>query len=169
MKYYLGGRENPESATDGGKDRMSRRNPDRGADQKHTVRASAANHMESSGSVSRSEGEQMNRTTRFHPAPKILLALSLLAVATVSARGDEKSAALYKSKCSVCHGAAGKGDSPAGKNMGVLSFSDPKVQAKSDAELREVIDKGKNKMPAYGKSLKPEDIQGLVAYIRSLK
>jgi cytochrome c6 len=111
----------------------------------------------------------MNQPTYFHPVPRILLALFLLAAAVVSARGDDKSAALYKSKCSVCHGAAGKGDSPAGKNMGVLSFSDPKVQGKSDAELKEVIEKGKNKMPAYGKSLKPEDIQGLVAFIRSLK
>jgi cytochrome c6 len=85
------------------------------------------------------------------------------------ANGDDKSASLYKAKCAVCHGASGKGDSPAGKNMGVLSFSDPKVAGKSDVELKDVIDKGKNKMPAYGKSLKPDEIQGLLAYIRSLK
>jgi mono/diheme cytochrome c family protein len=85
------------------------------------------------------------------------------------ANADDKSASLYKAKCAVCHGASGKGDSPAGKNMGVLSFSDPKVVGKSDAELKDAIDKGKNKMPAYGKSLKPDEIQGLVAYIRSLK
>ena len=53
--------------------------------------------------------------------------------------------------------------------MGVLRFSDPKVAGKSDTELKDVIDKGKNKMPAYGKSLKPDEIQGLVTYIRSLK
>ena len=85
------------------------------------------------------------------------------------AKGDDKSAALYKAKCAVCHGAAGKGDSPAGKSMGVVSFSDPKIAAKSDAELKDAIEKGKNKMPAYGKTLKPDEIQGLVAYIRSLK
>jgi len=85
------------------------------------------------------------------------------------AKGDDKSASLYKTKCAVCHGATGKGDSPAGKNMGVLSFSDPKVAGKSDAELKDAIEKGKGKMPAYGKSLKPDEIQGLVAYIRSLK
>jgi mono/diheme cytochrome c family protein len=86
-----------------------------------------------------------------------------------STKADDKSASLYKAKCAVCHGAAGKGDSPAGKSMGVLSFSDPQVTGKSDAALKEVIDKGKNKMPAYGKSLKPDEIQGLVAYVRSLK
>ena len=88
---------------------------------------------------------------------------------SVAAKGDDKSASLYKAKCAVCHGAAGKGDSPAGKSMGVVSFSDPKVAGKSDAELKEAIEKGKNKMPAYGKSLKSDEIQGLVAYIRSLK
>jgi cytochrome c6 len=97
-------------------------------------------------------------------------AVAALSVLFVSqANGDDKSASLYKTKCAVCHGATGKGDSPAGKNMGVLSFSDPKVAGKSDAELKDVIDKGKGKMPAYGKSLKPDDIQAVVAYIRSLK
>jgi len=102
-------------------------------------------------------------------APKALLAAILATMAVASANADDKGAALYKSRCAVCHGTTGKGDSPAGKNLGVLSFSDPKVQAKGDAELKDVIEKGKNKMPAYGKSLKPEDIQGLLAYVRSLK
>jgi mono/diheme cytochrome c family protein len=86
-----------------------------------------------------------------------------------SAKADDKSASLYKAKCAVCHGAAGKGDSPAGKSLGVVSFSDAKVAAKSDTELKDAIEKGKGKMPAYGKSLKPDEIQGLVAYLRSLK
>jgi mono/diheme cytochrome c family protein len=33
----------------------------------------------------------------------------------------------------------------------------------------DVLAKGKNKMPAYGQKLKPEEIKGLVAYIRTLK
>jgi mono/diheme cytochrome c family protein len=96
----------------------------------------------------------------------LILALTL---AAGPAKGDDKSASLYKTKCAVCHGTSGKGDSPAGKNMGAVSFSDPKVAGKSDAEWKVVIENGKNKMPAYGKSLKPDEIQGLVAYIRSLK
>jgi len=96
------------------------------------------------------------------------LALALV-LAAGPAKGDDKSASLYKAKCAVCHGPSGKGDSPAGKSMGAESFSDPKVAGKSDAQWKDVIEKGKNKMPAYGKSLKPDEIQGLVAYIRSLK
>jgi len=102
------------------------------------------------------------------PTGMVVLALVVCGL-TSPAYADEKSAATYKAKCAVCHGASGKGDSPAGKSMGVLSFSDPAMAGKSDADLRAVIEKGKNKMPAYGKSLTPEEIQGLVAYIRSLK
>ena len=99
----------------------------------------------------------------------VLAALILFHGFSASTNADDKSASLYKSKCAVCHGATGKGDSPAGKSMGAVSFSDPKVAGKSDAELKAAIEQGKDKMPAYGKSLKPEEIQGLVAYIRSLK
>ena len=99
----------------------------------------------------------------------LLAALFLMHGLSAPTNADEKSASTFKAKCAVCHGASGKGDPPAGKSMGVVSFSDAAVAGKSDADLRAVIEKGKNKMPAYGKSLKPEEIQGLVAYIRSLK
>jgi len=85
----------------------------------------------------------------------------------LSAPGRAQSASVYKSKCAVCHGATGKGDTPAGKSMGAADLK--KSAAKSDAELKAVIEKGKNKMPAYGKSLKPQEIDGLVAYIKGLK
>ena len=111
----------------------------------------------------------MNRDDRSNWIYKMAAVVVCLIGLAGLAKADDKSASLYKAKCAVCHGATGKGDSPAGKSMGVVSFSDPKVAGKSDTELRDVIEKGKNKMPAYGKSLKPDEIQGLVAYIRSLK
>jgi mono/diheme cytochrome c family protein len=43
------------------------------------------------------------------------------------------------------------------------------VQKMSDADLTNVITNGRDKMPAFGKSLKADDIQGLVVYIRTLK
>jgi mono/diheme cytochrome c family protein len=75
---------------------------------------------------------------------------------------------LYKAKCSVCHGADGKGDSPIGKKMGLREFASPEVQKMSDDELIAIISDGKDKMPSYKKSLKPEQIKELVGYIRSL-
>jgi cytochrome c6 len=76
--------------------------------------------------------------------------------------------ALYKSKCAACHGADGTG-SATGKKMGAHDFTTADVQGMSDTDLSTIITNGKNKMPAYGKSLKPEDVNGLVAYVRTLK
>ena len=85
-----------------------------------------------------------------------------------SANADNKSAALYKQKCATCHGVDGKGETPTGKAMKVRSFADPEVAKISDDELAGAIEKGKGKMPAYGKNLKPDEIKAMVAYIRSM-
>ena len=52
--------------------------------------------------------------------------------------------------------------------MGTRDFASPEVKAESDAQLADIISKGKGKMPSYAGKLKDEDIKGLVAYIRSL-
>jgi cytochrome c6 len=87
---------------------------------------------------------------------------------TAAVRSDDQSAALYKQKCAACHGADGKGDTAAGKKLLTKPFRDPDVTKMSDDDFATVIDKGKNKMPAYGKTLKADDIKALVAYVRGL-
>jgi mono/diheme cytochrome c family protein len=84
------------------------------------------------------------------------------------ARSEDKSAATYKQKCTACHGADGKADTPTGKAMNVRSFASPEVAKMSDQELSDVIEKGKGKMPKYGASMKPEEIKAMVAYVRTL-
>jgi cytochrome c6 len=95
-----------------------------------------------------------------------VFAAAVLLCATT--RADDKSAATYKAKCATCHGADGKGDTPAGKNTKVRSFADPDVVKASDDDLVGIIEKGKGKMPGYGKSMKPDEIKDMVAYIRAL-
>jgi len=97
-----------------------------------------------------------------------MCALAVAVALGAPAKADDKSAALYKQKCATCHGADGKGDTPAGKSMKARSFADPEVAEMSDDELAAAIEKGKGKMPAYGKSMKPDEIKAMVAYIRSL-
>lgn len=80
-----------------------------------------------------------------------------------SPAGAQDAAATYKAKCSMCHGADGKG----GK-MGTRDFASPEVKAETDAQLTDIVTKGKGKMPAYGGKLSDEDVKGLVTYIRSL-
>jgi cytochrome c6 len=95
-------------------------------------------------------------------------AIAAVFVLSLSAHAQNASEALYKSKCAACHGADGTG-SATGKKMGAHDFTTADVQGMSDSELATIITSGKNKMPKYGASLKPEDINGLVAYIRTFK
>ena len=80
----------------------------------------------------------------------------------------QDAAATYKAKCAMCHGADGKGATPAGKSMGAHDFASPDIQKMSDADLEQAVTKGKNKMPGYGTKLKPAEIKDLVAYVRKL-
>lgn len=75
-------------------------------------------------------------------------------------------AGLYKAKCSACHGATGKGDTPMGKKIAVRDLASPEVQKMSDDKLTAIIADGKGKMPSYKKTLKPEQVEELVEYIR---
>jgi cytochrome c6 len=76
--------------------------------------------------------------------------------------------ALFKSKCSLCHGDDGSGATPTGRALKAKDLRSDEVQKNSDSELTEVITKGRNKMPAFGQKLKPDQIQQLVAYIRHI-
>ena len=105
------------------------------------------------------------------PILKVITEICALTVAFMlcaPVKADEKSAALYKQKCTACHGVDGKGETATGKAMKVRSFADPEVAKMSDDELAGTIEKGKGKMPAYGKSLKPDEIKAMVTYVRSL-
>ena len=76
---------------------------------------------------------------------------------------------LFKSKCAVCHGADGKGDTAMGKKFNLRDLGSADVQKQSDAELAGIIGKGKGKMPAYDGKLTPDQVQDMVKFIRTLK
>ena len=95
-----------------------------------------------------------------------VLAIALCALTRVAVADD--AATTYKAKCAMCHGADGKAATPAGKSMGAHDFASDEVRKQSDAELEQIIVKGKGKMPAYGTKLKPAEIKDLVAYVREL-
>ena len=86
-------------------------------------------------------------------------------------RAADAPAKLYTAKCAMCHGKDFKGNPAMAKMFklepSALSLVSKEVQAKKDADLTEIVKKGKNKMPALGEKLKPEEIAGLIAYIRS--
>lgn len=103
---------------------------------------------------------------------KTTVSLVILAVAlmfSASAFAADSGAELFKTKCAACHGPDGKGETPMGKRLGIKDLGSAEVQSKSDADLVNIITKGKDKMPSYDGKLTPEQIQSVVKYIRTLK
>ncbi|MGB6684890.1 MAG: cytochrome c [Candidatus Acidiferrum sp.] len=112
----------------------------------------------------------MNQQIRRTSQRAIFFLLSVaLGVLAPPAKAQAGGAALFKTKCAVCHGADGKGDTGIGKADNIRDLGSEDVQKQTDDELAGIIGNGKGKMPAYGKSLKPEQIKDLVAFIRTLK
>ncbi len=87
---------------------------------------------------------------------------------------DEKSLAtgkaIYVRDCLSCHGAAGKGDGPAAKDLPKKcgDLSDPKQWEQTDGALFWKISEGKAPMTGYEKLLSEEDRWHVVNYLRTL-
>lgn len=83
----------------------------------------------------------------------------------------------WKAKCASCHGADGKGQTEQGKKMQVADMTTAEFQKTPDDKIKAAINDGikrdkngvKQEMEAYKTKLRPEQIDGLVAYIRTLK
>ena len=97
-----------------------------------------------------------------------MLAIGLVVIFAGPSRAQSAGETLFKGKCAACHGPDGKGEVPMGKKLGARNLGSAEVQSQSDAQLVEVVTKGKNKMPAYDGKLSKEQITELVAYVREL-
>ena len=95
------------------------------------------------------------------------VALAMLALAVTSIAADED-VNLFKSKCAMCHGPDGTGKTIMGEKLKIPDLHSADVQKKSDADLKTIITKGKNKMPAYETKLSKEQVDSLVTFIRDL-
>ncbi len=97
-----------------------------------------------------------------------LVLLLLISSLMIYANAADSGAALFTSKCAACHGADAQGKTAMGAKMNIRNLVSPEVQKQSDAELTQVISKGKNKMPAYEGKLSKDEIAQLTAHIRTL-
>jgi cytochrome c6 len=95
-----------------------------------------------------------------------LLAAVLLLIPTLLLAQD--GAATFKGKCAMCHGPDGSGKTAMGQKLNIRDLHSAEVQKQSDAELAQIVTKGKNKMPAYDGKLTKEQIDQVVAFIREL-
>lgn len=89
----------------------------------------------------------------------ILAVTSLFATAAQAA--DAK--ATFTSKCTVCHGADGKGTSAMAKKLGVKDLTVTKL---SVAEIEAMIAKGKGKMTGFEGKLSPEEIKAVAGFVK---
>lgn len=98
------------------------------------------------------------------------IALVAMGIMLAAAPAQAQSAAeLYKAKCQACHGPDGTGNTPMGKKLGTHDFHSPEAQKMTQAQIIEVITKGKDKMPAYGAGkLTAEQIKELASYVQEL-
>ncbi len=82
---------------------------------------------------------------------------------------SQAGAALYKSKCAMCHGADGKGDTAMGKNLKLRDFSSDEVQIVHDSEMKTLIENGKGKMPSFKGKLTDKQLGDVIQFVRTLK
>lgn len=101
--------------------------------------------------------------------PRLLSAAAIVCLLSTAAHAQNNGATLFQSNCLMCHGADGKGSTPTGQALKVVNLHSPEVVKMSDAELANVISKGKKSMPAFGSRLTSSQIESLVSYIRTLQ
>ena len=75
---------------------------------------------------------------------------------------------VFVNQCAQCHGMDGKGGNRPGIGM-VPTLTDPAWHArKSDDQLASTIAHGKGRMPPFMQKLAKAELEGVVAYIRTL-
>ena len=103
-------------------------------------------------------------------APRILSAilLSLTLLFGIPTKLAAQGAETFKAKCAMCHGPDGSGKTVMGDKLKLRDLRSPEVQKQSDAELTQIITKGKGKMTPFETKLSKEQIDQLVGHLREL-
>jgi mono/diheme cytochrome c family protein len=111
--------------------------------------------------ASRSPGEEPVEVAQ-------VVALDLAVVAALIApQGDE----IYKKQCAACHGSAGEGNGPAAVafNPKPLDFTDAaRMSELTDDQLLAALKEGTGAMPGFSAILKPDELQAVLEYLRTL-
>ena len=100
--------------------------------------------------------------------PIFLLSGILLTVCPSAAAQAGSGAATFKSKCQLCHGADGAGDSTLGKQLQAANLRSKDVQKKTDAELHKAVHDGNGNMPPFADQLSDAQIDQVIKFVRTL-
>jgi mono/diheme cytochrome c family protein len=81
----------------------------------------------------------------------------------------ERGAGTFLRLCSGCHGPDGRGTTRPGFAVRPANLRDPALQKRlADAEIERTIRNGKGQMPAFGKLVPDDEIEAIIAYLRTL-
>jgi mono/diheme cytochrome c family protein len=94
----------------------------------------------------------------------LVVAASLASAVSFAQSSGE---AIYKAKCTNCHGPAGLANSGISMLMKVKPVSDPSVRNMPEEEMVEATRKGMGKMQGYKSELNDAQIKSVVAYFRT--
>lgn len=81
---------------------------------------------------------------------------------------DAAGKSIFGSKCAICHGPNGDGNSPIGKTLKVPDFHSAQARKMTQAEVKAVVMNGKDKMPAFKDILSDTQIDQVVDYVRHI-
>jgi mono/diheme cytochrome c family protein len=106
------------------------------------------------------------------------LALVILAIACTiflilpNVSWADDSSALFKTKCAVCHGLAGRADTPMATKQNIPAFNSDRVKKQSAPEIEDfILNGGKEKKSSHAwahKGMSKEEGTKLAAYVKQL-
>jgi mono/diheme cytochrome c family protein len=105
------------------------------------------------------------------------LHLATLGPCFAQAAPDPKIVRAWKAKCASCHGEDGKAQTDQGTKMGIRdvtqaawqkAFTDDQIQQAILDGLKRTKDGKQQEMEPFRDKLRPDQVQGLLAYIRGL-
>jgi mono/diheme cytochrome c family protein len=107
----------------------------------------------------------------------LILCILLFAPSTSTSAGEpaaDPAAEIWGKKCASCHGQDAKGNAKMASMLklepALLDMTKKETVSKTDADLRKIVEEGKNKMPAFkiSKKLTDDEISQAMKHMRKL-
>jgi len=96
-------------------------------------------------------------------ATRLVLVLAILGMILMPLHAfAADGAAVYKTKCASCHGPDVAGQTAVGKILKIKDLKDA-------TDVKNSVENGKGKMPAYKGKLSAEELDAVVKYVQSFK
>ena len=92
--------------------------------------------------------------------------IAFVMCSSLFAQAGSPGSSIFNSKCIVCHGTDGNGQTPLGKQLQAANLHSKQVQGRTDAELRKIVHDGQANMPSFADQLSDEEIAQVVQYVR---